>query len=134
MNLTAPPPPGTVPSIATTLADRGESVDALWFIVAAVSTTDGYGNDTETDLYLELYKHLRTNFNTGPLFWYGASMGALTMFNAISHREWPTPAAAAAVGGAYSLRGVYDLPALAGALAGRPDVLARPGSPAVSPR
>lgn len=81
------------------------------FIVAAVSTTDNYGNDTETDLYHELYKHLRTNFNTGPLFWYGASMGALTMFNAISHREWPTPAAAAAVGGAYSLRGVYDLPA-----------------------
>jgi hypothetical protein len=86
------------------------------FIVAAVSTTDNYGNETETDLYLELYKHLRGNFNTGPLFWYGASMGALTMFNAISHREWPTPAAAAAVGGAYDLRDVYDLPAYTAAV------------------
>lgn len=70
---------------------------------------DGYGNDASLDTYAELYAFLKETYNLGPLFLYGASMGGLDAANIIGRREFPTPAAAAIVGGAYDLGYIWDL-------------------------
>jgi len=84
--------------------------DAGYIVLGVRDNYDRYGNQASLDTYLAAYNYVRALYNTGQVFFYGSSMGTLSMWNALSHRKWPTPAAVAGVGGAYNLRFVYDLP------------------------
>lgn len=86
--------------------------DAGYILAGANDTSspqNAFGNQTSLDQFLTLYRYMTELYNVGPLFFYGASMGGLTMANAIMRREFPTPAAAACVGGAFDIGHVWDL-------------------------
>lgn len=83
--------------------------DAGYIVLGIRDNLDRYGNQTSIDCHLEAFKYIRSLYATSQVFFYGASMGTLTMWNALSRRTWPTPAAVAGVGGAYNLRFVYDI-------------------------
>jgi hypothetical protein len=86
--------------------------DAGYIIAGAndvEAPANAYGNQESLDEFLGLYRMIVALYNVGPLFFYGASMGGLTMANAIMRREFPTPAAAACVGGAWDVGHVWDL-------------------------
>lgn len=86
--------------------------DAGYIIAGAndvASPNNSFGNQASLDEFLSLYRMMTTLYNVGQLFFYGASMGGLTMANAIQRRDFPTPAAAACVGGAFDIGHVWDL-------------------------
>ena len=84
-------------AIADTLGDAG-------FILASANDGgDRWGNQASLDNYRALYEYVRDNFNTGPLFVIGASMGSLPVLNALVRRKWVTPAAVATIGGVVNL-------------------------------
>jgi len=91
--------------------------DAGYAVLGIRDNYDRYGNQTSIDCHLEALKYIQGLYPIGQIFFWGASMGTLTMWNALSHRKWPTPAAVAGVGGAYNLRYVYDLPSYTAAVA-----------------
>lgn len=84
------------------------------YIIAGVSDVDNpagwsMGTQRSLDEQHDLYEWLRSNFNIGPLFWYGASMGGLDIANSIADRKFPTPAAVAVIGGAFDIGHIWDL-------------------------
>lgn len=83
-------------------------LNAGYIVAGCNAWGDKYGSSGSVNAYLDLYNHLRDNFNTGPLFLYGASMGGLDIVNIVGRREWPTPAAAAGVGLALTLQSVRN--------------------------
>lgn len=97
-------------------AHTKDLTDAGYIVLAIRDNYDRYGNQTSIDTYLAAFKHIRSIRAISQVFFYGASMGTLTMWNALSHRSWPTPAACASIGGAHNLRYVYDLPAYTAAV------------------
>lgn len=106
------------------------------YAIAGVNDIDypgnSFGNQRGQDHLFKMYKYMIENFNIGPLFFYGASMGGLDMANAIFRRQFPTPAAAACVGGAFDIGHVWDLGSpfqasieAAYSASGRPDLLTK---------
>jgi hypothetical protein len=81
--------------------------DAGYIVAAAADFGDRWGNQASLDNYLALYNFLRDRYNVGPLYLLGISMGGLPALNALAQRKFPTPAAAAFVGGVCDLDVLY---------------------------
>lgn len=78
-------------------------LNAGYIVAAANDGGDRWGNQASLDNYHDLYKYVRANFSTGPLFLLGVSMGFMPVLNALVRRDLPTPAAVASIGGVADL-------------------------------
>lgn len=84
--------------------------DAGFILASAHDGGDRWGNQASQANYMALYEYVRSHYATGPVVFWGVSMGALPALNLIAGRTMPNIAAMAAIGPVADLDSLYANP------------------------
>lgn len=120
-NAAAPFTDGLKKAFIQTLVDNGN-------IVASTDAHgDKYGNQTQLDDYLDLYRYVRDHYAIGPVILLGQSLGGLPALNILARRAIPGIAGAVFIYPITSLAAAYANPS--GLAAGSTEIDAAYGTP-----